>query len=192
MLHGYRLLSANVRLTHAVLHITPRVTPNGEDTPPWAARAAAEAEAGGPHRQLDFSQAELSPDKPDFFTHDVASGRTPEMVQPAISRRISASTWGTVACQARRMVTLLCLARRPATSSERESLQDAFSTRFTGYRPWPAMSSATTLSTCTDNKTASPLLTVGSGRGFGVLSSLHKRVQPSGHQKRSVESRHVS
>ena len=58
--------------------ITPRVTPNGEDTPRWAARAAAEAEAGEPQRQPDFSKAELSPDKPGFFTHDVASGRTPD------------------------------------------------------------------------------------------------------------------
>ena len=58
------------------------------------------------------------------------------MVQKAGARRISASTWGTVACQARRIdghSTLLCLARRPATSSERESLQDAFSTRFTEF-----------------------------------------------------------
>ena len=171
MLHGDRLLSANVWLPHAVLHHTPRVTPNGEDTPRWAARAAAEAEAGEPQRQPDFSKAELSPDKPDFFTHDVASGRTPDGVQKAGARRISASTWSTVACQARRLVTLLCLARCPATSSKRESLQDAFSTRFTGYRPWPAMSLATTSSTWTDNETASPLLIIGSGRGFGVPSS---------------------
>ena len=170
MLHGDRLLSTNVWLPHAVLHLTPRVTPNGEDTPRWAARAAAEAEAGEPQRQPDFSKAELTPSQPGFFTHDVASGHT-LMVQKPGNRRISASTWGTVACQARQMVTLLCLARRPATSSEREGLQDAFSTRFTGYRPWPAMSSATTLSTCTDNKTASPLLTIGSRRGFGVLYS---------------------
>ena len=58
--------------------ITSRVTPSGEDTPKWAAKAAAEAEAGEPQRQPDFSKAELSPDKPDFFTHDVASGRTPD------------------------------------------------------------------------------------------------------------------
>ena len=58
--------------------ITSRVTPSGEDTPKWAARAAAEAEAREPQRQPDFSKAELSPDKPDFFTHDVASGRTPD------------------------------------------------------------------------------------------------------------------
>ena len=60
------------------LHITPRVTPNGEDTPRWAARAAAEAEAGEPQRQPDFSKAELTPSQPGFFTHDVASGRTPD------------------------------------------------------------------------------------------------------------------
>ena len=40
--------------------------------------AAAEDEAGGPQRQPDFSDAGLSPDKPGFFTHDVASGRTPD------------------------------------------------------------------------------------------------------------------
>ena len=37
-------------------------------------------------------------------------------------------------------ITTLRLARRPATSSERESLQGAFSTRFTGYRPSGAAS----------------------------------------------------
>ena len=58
--------------------ITPRVTPNGEDTPRWAARAAAEAEAGEPQRQPDFSKAELTPSQPGFFTHDVASGHTPD------------------------------------------------------------------------------------------------------------------
>ena len=39
--------------------------------------AAAEDEAGEPQRQPDFSNA-ISPDKPGFFTHDVASGRTPD------------------------------------------------------------------------------------------------------------------
>ena len=58
--------------------ITARVTPNGEDTPRWAARAAAEAETGEPQRQPDFSKAELTPSQPGFFTHDVASGRTPD------------------------------------------------------------------------------------------------------------------
>ena len=78
MLHGDRLLSANVRLPHAECCITLRVTPNGEDTPRWAARAAAEAEAGEPQRQPDFSKAELTPSQPGFFTHDDASGRTPD------------------------------------------------------------------------------------------------------------------
>jgi hypothetical protein len=77
VLHGDRLLSANVRLPHAVLHHIS-CDADGEDTPKWAARAAAEAEAREPQRQPDFSKAELSPDKPDFFTHDVASGRTPD------------------------------------------------------------------------------------------------------------------
>ena len=51
---------------------------DGEDTPKWAAKAAAEAEAGETQRQPDFTQAELSPDKPGFFTHDAASGRAPD------------------------------------------------------------------------------------------------------------------
>ena len=54
------------------------MTPNREDTPRWAARAAAEAEAGEPQRQPDFSKAELTPSQPGFVTHDVASGRTPD------------------------------------------------------------------------------------------------------------------
>ena len=60
------------------ISITSRVTPNGEDTPKWAAKAAAEAEAGETQRQPDFTQAELSPDKPGFFTNDAASGRAPD------------------------------------------------------------------------------------------------------------------
>jgi hypothetical protein len=169
MLHGDRLLSANVRLPHAVLLISCDAKRRRY--------AAAEAEAGEPQRQPDFTQAELSPDKPDFFTYDFCIRRIQAarlMVQKPNARRISASTRGTVACQARRMVTLLCLARRPATSSERESLQDVFSTRFTGlelgpnFEPGASACSATTLST--GYSTA-----MGLGRGIACRSTRSTR-----------------
>ena len=88
MLHGDRLLSANVRVLH---HIS--CDADGEDTPKWAAKAAAEAEAGEPQRQPDLTQAELSPDKPGFFTHDVASGRTPDAAEARESPRQHGAPW---------------------------------------------------------------------------------------------------
>ena len=58
--------------------IVPAKTPDGEDSPKWAARMAAEAEAGEPLRQHvrqpDFS---CTPDK-TVFTHNVASDHTPD------------------------------------------------------------------------------------------------------------------
>ena len=108
---------------------------DGEDTPKWAAKAAAEAEAGEPQRQPDFSKAELSPDKPDFFTHDVASGRTPDGAAGwrQTNLRVNMGHRGVPGSSDGHHITTLRLARRPATSSERESLQDAFSTRFTEF-----------------------------------------------------------
>ena len=83
MCHGIHLDSINGASGHnaamdttVVRDASPTVSTSKASR--WAARAAAEAEAGEPQRQPDFSKAELSPDKPDFFTHDVASGRTPD------------------------------------------------------------------------------------------------------------------
>ena len=59
--------------------VVPAMTPDGEDTPAWVARAALREEIEAGIAQPDFGAGpahEKSPDK-TIFTHDPASGMTP-------------------------------------------------------------------------------------------------------------------
>ena len=81
-----------------------------EDTPKWAAnskdqtKAAAEAETGEPRHSVSLTSPKPNCPQTNLTSSPTTSHQAARlMVQPAGARRISASTWGTVACQARRI-----------------------------------------------------------------------------------------